>query len=73
MIQMQQIIHILINDSSKLQLLVIHETKYKICHNMQGQRKQYGIKHYVSGIIHSDMDDTLPSVATSLSMADNNY
>ena len=40
---------------------------------MQGQQKQYGIQHYVSGTMHSSMGDTLPSVSTSLSMAVNNY
>ena len=51
-------------------------TWYKIFnlpHNIQGQRKQYGIQHYIAVAINSDMGDTLPSVATSLSMADNNY
>ena len=40
---------------------------------MQRQRKQYVSKNYVSGTIHSIMGDTFPSVATKLSMADNNY
>ena len=40
---------------------------------MQGQRKHYVIQHYVAGTINSAMGDTLTSVATSLSMADNNY
>ena len=39
---------------------------------MQLQRKQYGIQHDVAGEIHSAMVDTLPSVATPLSMNDNN-
>ena len=39
---------------------------------MQVQRKKYGIQHYVAGEIHSAMVDTLPLVATSLSMNDNN-
>ena len=42
-------------------------------HNMQGQRKQYGIGHYVVGTTNSAMGDTLPSVVTSLSMAGINY
>ena len=40
---------------------------------MQGQWKQYGIQHYFFGTIHSAMGLKLPLVATSLSMADNNY
>ena len=40
---------------------------------MQGQRKQYGIQHYFSGKIYYSIGDTLPSVATLLSMPDNNY
>ena len=40
---------------------------------MEGQLKQYGIKHYVSGTIHSSMGYTLLSVATTLSISDNNY
>ena len=46
---------------------------YNLPGNMQGQRKQYGLNHYVAGTIHSAMGDTLPSVATSLSKSDNNY
>ena len=41
--------------------------------NIQGQRKQYGIQHYVAVTIHSAMGDTLPSVATSLSMDYDNH
>ena len=45
---------------------------YNLTRNMQRQRKSYEIQHYVAGTIHYSMGDTLPSVATSLSMADNN-
>ena len=40
---------------------------------MQRQRKQYGIQHNFSGTMHYSMSDTLPSVSTLLSIADNNY
>ena len=40
---------------------------------MQVQHKQYGIRYYVAGTINSSAGDTVPSVATQLSMADNNY
>lgn len=44
-----------------------------VLHNKQAQRKQYGLKHHISGTIHSAMGDTLPSVATSISVRDQNY
>ena len=37
---------------------------YNLPHNIQGQRKLYGIQHYASGIIYYAMVDTLPSVDT---------
>ena len=41
--------------------------------NRQVQRKSYGLKHHISGTIHSDMGDTLAAVATSISLHDRNY
>ena len=41
--------------------------------NKQGQRKQYGLKHYIAGTIHSAMGDTLGSVATSISLNNNKF
>ena len=38
---------------------------------MQGQQKYYVIKNYFSGTIHYAISDILHSVATSLSMDDN--
>ena len=49
------------------------EKIYNLTHNIQVQRKQYGIRHYVVGTTNSAMGDTLPSVVTSLSMAGINY
>ena len=42
-------------------------------HNMQGQRKKYGIQRYVVGTLHSNMDYILPPIETLLSISDNNY
>ena len=41
--------------------------------NVQGKKKQHGVQHYGAGKIYTAMGDTLPSVATLLSMADNNH
>ena len=40
---------------------------------IQAIRKQYGSQHYITGTMHSIMGDTLPSLATSLSVVDRNY
>ena len=40
---------------------------------MEGQLKQYGIKHYVSGTIYFPVSGILPFVDIYLSMAYNNY
>ena len=45
---------------------------YNLPHNIQVHWKQYGIQHYVAGTIYSSVGYILPSVMTSLSMADNN-
>ena len=39
---------------------------------MYGHWKQYGIQNYVADTIHSSVGNSLPSVETSLSIADNN-
>ena len=41
--------------------------------NIQGNRKQYGLQHYIAGTIHSIMGDTLPSLATTLTKHDPRY
>ena len=40
--------------------------------NIQGKRKQYGLKHNVSATIHCAMGDTLTYMATSISNTDQN-
>ena len=40
---------------------------------MQGKRKQYGLKPYVSSIIHGAMGDTLQYMATQISVHDCNF
>jgi hypothetical protein len=39
--------------------------------NNQGKRKQYGLKHHVTSTIHAAMGDTLPSMATEISLSCN--
>jgi hypothetical protein len=41
--------------------------------NIQGMRKQYGLKHKVTGTIHSAMGDTLLSMATEISNDDPDF
>ena len=41
--------------------------------NVQAKRKQYGLKHRVSSTIHEAMGDTLPSVATEISLVNSKY
>ena len=41
--------------------------------NNQGKRKQYGLKHHVTSTIHADMGDTLPSMATEISLCNSNF
>ena len=58
-----------------METIVTYNTRekiYKLTHNMQEQRKHNGVQYYVVGTINYAMGDTLPSVATSLSMDDDN-
>ena len=41
--------------------------------NIQGKRKQYGLKPYVSSTIHGAMGDTLPYMVTQISTHDSNF
>ena len=41
--------------------------------NIQGKRKQYGLKLYVSSTIHGAMGDTLQIMATQISSQDSNF
>lgn len=47
---------------------VAPERTKNIGYDIQAQRKQYGLKHNVSSTIHQAMGETLPSVATEVSM-----
>ena len=49
------------------------ERPISISHNLQAQRKQYGLKHRVTGTIHSAMGDTYESMATMISTTDKNF
>jgi predicted GIY-YIG superfamily endonuclease len=44
-----------------------------LANNIQGKRKQYGLKHHVSSTIHAAMGDTLIHMATSISNTDPNF
>ena len=52
---------------------VAPERTQSIKGNIQAQRKQYGLKHRVTGTIHAAMGDTLLSMATEISKNDANY
>ena len=41
-----------------------------IANNMQAHFKQYGLKHHITGIIHSKMGDTLIKIETEMSTSD---
>lgn len=41
--------------------------------NMQARRRQYGLRHRVTGTIHAAMGDTLKSVASEISLSDPNF
>ena len=41
--------------------------------NMQGKRKQYGLRHRVTNTIHGAQGETLPEMATEISQADPNF
>ena len=52
---------------------VAPERTQSIKGNIQAQRKQYGLKHRVTGTIHAAMGDTLFSMATEISRNDPNF
>ena len=52
---------------------IAKEYTQSLSHNLQGRRKQYGLKHYVSLTIHSAMGDTLQYMATQISTNDRNF
>ena len=41
--------------------------------NNQRKRKHYGLKHHVTSTIHAAMGDTLPSMATEISLCNSNF
>lgn len=52
---------------------VSREKIYSVLSSLKAQRKQYGLKPYVTSTIHSCMGDTLCTVATEISSDDGNY
>ena len=57
----------------KVKIGTAPERPCQIKNNVQGIRKQYGLKHYVSGTLHSMMGDTLTSMATEISHRNSNF
>lgn len=55
------------------QIGVTKEYTQSLSNNLQGRRKQYGLKPYVSLTIHSAMGDTLQYMATQISVNDPNF
>ena len=58
-----------------LSKFVLELQKYiqELKNNIQGRRKQYGLKHNVSGTIHGAIGDTLEWIVTMLSVVDKNF
>ena len=52
---------------------IAKEYTQSLSNNLQGRRKQYGLKPYVSLTIHSAMGDTLQYMATQISSNDSNF
>ena len=52
---------------------VAKEYTQSLKNNMQGKRKQYGLKPYVSSTIHGAMGDMLQYMATQISVHDTNF
>ena len=52
---------------------VAPERIMSINQSVQAQRKQYGLRHRVTGTIHSAMGDTYESMASCISLADSNF
>ena len=50
-----------------------NEYTQSLKNNIQGKRKQYGLKPYVSSTIHGAMGDTLQFMATQISTQDSNF
>ena len=50
-----------------------NEYTQSLKNNIQGKRKQYGLKPYVSSTLHGAMGDTLQFMATQISTQDSNF
>ena len=51
----------------------IKEYTQSLKNSIQGERKQYGLKPYVSSTIHGAMGDTLQFMAIQISTQDSNF
>ena len=65
--------HYLDNGFVEVDIEPCPERPISITRNLQAQRKQYGLKHRVTGTIHSAMGDTYESMATMISTTDKNF
>ena len=61
------------NGFKEVKMGLSKEYTQSLKNNIQAQRKQYGLKHYVSSTIHAAMGDTLVSMATTISYSDHNF
>ena len=58
----------------KERFIGISPTHTQMLHNnMQGRRKQYGLRHRVTSTIHAAMGDTLTKMATEISRSHRNF
>ena len=57
---------------NEVQLGIAPQHTHALSNNLQGRRKQYGLKHYVSSTIHGSMGDTLQFMATQISTKESN-
>ena len=49
-----------------------HDCTHNLSNNVKGGNLKNRVKHHVAGSIHSDMGNTLDSIATSISLHDQN-
>ena len=57
----------------EVRLGIAPQHTHALSNNMQGRRKQYGLKHFVSSTIHGSMGDTLQFMATQISTKESNF
>ena len=65
--------HFLSTGFTEIEIRTCPERPVVINRNLQAQRKQYGLKHRVTGTIHAAMGDTYESMASMISTTDKHF